>query len=200
MILITIKHGDINMYKYFINPVDMTKRIITNYVREGSKVLDCTVGNGNDTLDLAKLVGDNGKVYGFDIQSVALETTKNKLKIEGLENRVLLIEDSHEYIDKYISEELDLIIYNLGYLPGGDKSIKTNSITTVKSIKKALNLLKSNGLLLIVSYTGHAGGKEEKEKLESYLKSLDQKYANVLEFNFINQKNNPPILYGVEKL
>lgn len=188
------------MYKYFINPVDITKKIITDYVKEGYKVLDCTVGNGNDTLDLAKLVGDNGKVYGFDIQSVALKITQNKLRKEGLENRVLLIKDSHEYIDKYICGKLDLIIYNLGYLPGGDKSIKTNSITTVKSVKKALKLLKSNGLLLIISYTGHEGGKEEKEELESYLKSLDQKYANVLEFNFINQKNNPPILYGVEKL
>ena len=188
------------MYKYFINPVDITKRIIRDFVKEGYKVLDCTIGNGNDTLDLANLVGDNGKVYGFDIQSMAIEITKNKLKAKSLENRVLLIKDSHEYIDKYIFEELDLIIYNLGYLPGGDKSIKTNSSTTVKSVKKALNLLKSNGLLLITSYTGHEGGKEEKAELESYLKSLDQKYANVLEFNFINQKNNPPILYGVEKL
>lgn len=188
------------MYKYFINSVNITKYIIENYVKEGHRVLDCTVGNGNDTLNLAKSVGNKGKVYGFDIQSVALEITADKLRSNGLEDRVILIKDSHEYINKYIFEELDLIIYNLGYLPGGDKSIKTNSSTTIKSIEKALNLLKSNGLLLITSYTGHKGGEEEKEKIESYLKSLDQKYANVLEFNFINQKNNPPILYGVEKI
>ena len=188
------------MYKYFVNPVNIGKRIMTDYVKEGYTVLDCTVGNGNDTLHLAKLVGDSGKVYGFDIQSIALEITKGKLDKEGLERRALLIHDSHENIDQYIFEKLHLIVYNLGYLPKGDKNIKTKPSTTIKSIKKALPLLQSNGLLLITCYTGHEGGKEEKEKVEAYLKFIDQKYANVLEFNFINQKNNPPILYGVEKL
>ncbi|NMB08006.1 MAG: methyltransferase domain-containing protein [Tissierellia bacterium] len=187
------------MYKYFTNPVDIAKRIMTNYVKEGDIVLDCTVGNGNDTIHLAKLVGDSGKVYGFDIQSIALKLTREKLEKENLLNRVFFIHDSHENIDNYISEKLSLIVYNLGYLPGGDKSIKTNPITTIKSLKKAIKLLKSNGLLLITCYTGHSGGKEEKEKVKAYLGALDQKYANVLEFNFINQKNNPPVLYGVEK-
>lgn len=188
------------MYKYFFNSVNIARNIMSNYIKDGDIALDCTVGNGNDTLYLAKLVGENGKVYGFDIQSIALKITREKLEKENLINRVLLIEDSHENIDKYVSEKPNFIIYNLGYLPGGDKSIKTNSITTINSLEKALKLLKNNGLLLITSYTGHSGGKEEKEKVETYLKTLDQKYANILKFNFINQKNNPPILYGVEKL
>lgn len=188
------------MYKYFTNAVDLAKLIMTEKVSKGSIVLDCTLGNGNDTLHLANLVGENGKVYGFDIQAVALDITREKLEKENLLNRTVLIKDSHEKIDKYIKEELDLIVYNLGYLPGGDKNIRTNPESTLMSLEKSVKLLKKNGLLLVTSYTGHSGGLEEKEKVRDFLQKLNQKYVNVLEFNFINQKNNPPVLYGVEKI
>ena len=83
------------MYKYFFNSVNIARNIMSNYIKDGDIALDCTVGNGNDTLYLAKLVGENGKVYGFDIQSIALKITREKLEKENLINRVLLIEDSH---------------------------------------------------------------------------------------------------------
>jgi len=187
-------------FKTFKNAVNIARRIMDLTVKDGSIVLDCTVGNGNDALHLAKLVGQNGKVYGFDIQSVAIEITKNKLIENQLIDRVVLINDGHERIDYYIDEQLDFVIYNLGYLPKGDKTIITNASTTLESVKKALKLLKSNGLLLIVSYTGHEGGKEEYNALLDFLKTLDQKEFSVMEFNFINQKNDPPILFGLEKL
>lgn len=186
-------------YKIFINAVDIAKKIMEEYVQEGHIVLDCTVGNGNDTITLCHLVGDKGKVYGFDIQSIALEITKEKLIKEGLEDRVILINDSHEHLDKYIFQKLDFIIYNLGYLPKGNKEIKTEKESTLISIKKALSLLKKNGLLLVTCYTGHKGGMEEWKALKDYFTKLNQRDFNILEFNFINQKNNPPILYGLEK-
>lgn len=187
-------------FKYFINQIEIAKRIMSYYVSEGDTVVDCTVGQGNDTLFLAKLVGTAGKVYGFDIQSIAIDWTKNKLIEENLTENIILINDGHENIDKYIDEKIDFIIYNLGYLPRGNKEIKTNAVTTLKSVEKSLNLLNNNGLLLITCYTGHEGGLLEKETVEIFFKNLNQKKYNVLEFNFINQKNNPPILYGIEKL
>ena len=187
-------------YKHFINPVETVNKIISYYVKEGQVVLDSTVGNGNDTMLLAKLVGELGKVYGFDIQDKALDTTREKLSKAGLDNSTILINDGHENIDKYIFEKIDFIVYNLGYLPHGDKTIKTHATTTIASLKKALALLTNNGLLLVTCYTGHEGGKEEKNAVENFLILLDQKEYNVLQFNFINQKHNPPILYGVEKL
>lgn len=188
------------MTKFFKSAVNISKYIMDNYVKEGHIALDCTLGNGNDTLHLAKLVGDEGKVYGFDIQSQALEITKAKLEANNLEERVTLIHDSHEYIDKYVHKPFDIAVYNLGYLPGGDKTIITKPESTIKSLKQAIRLLKNSGIILITCYTGHKGGKEEKEVVESFLSDLDQKYINVLEFNFINQINNPPVLYGVEKI
>lgn len=187
-------------FKHFINPVETVKKIMNYYIEEGHIVLDCTVGNGNDTIDLAKLVGKSGKVYGFDIQERAIIHTQRKLTQLNLDGNVELINDGHEHIDKYIDDKLDFIVYNLGYLPGGDKSIKTRSSTTIESLNKSLLLLSNNGLLLITCYIGHDGGKDEKDAVENLLISLDQNEYNVLQFNFINQKNNPPILYGVEKL
>lgn len=186
-------------FEKIINTISISKEMLKSHISEGDIVLDATVGNGNDTLDLARLVGNNGKVYGFDIQSIAIENTKTLLLENNLLDNVILINDNHKNIGDYIKEPLDLAIYNLGYLPKGDKDIKTDAKNTVMSVCKALSLLKGNGLLIITSYIGHPGGFEEKEALERTLMELDQKRYNVLKNEFINQKNFPPLLYLIEK-
>ena len=186
-------------FKSIINTNTLVKELMYNNIEEGSVVLDCTVGNGNDTFLLAKLVGLNGKVYGFDIQDQAINNTAKLINDSDLGGRVILIKDSHEFIDKYIDERLSFIIYNLGYLPKGDKTIKTNCTSTIISVKKALELLDDNGLLVITVYIGHEGGLDEKEALEEIFTKLNQKEFNVLKYAFINQVNNPPFLYCVEK-
>lgn len=190
---------DVMYYNEIVNTIKLAHDIINKSVKVGQTVLDCTVGNGNDTKLLAELVGPNGKVYGFDIQSRALETTIEKLTCENLNNRVILIQDSHENIDLYIDEKLDFIVYNLGYLPKGDKNIKTNKKSTLISLNKSLSLLNDNGIILVSCYVGHDGGMEEKNGVEELLRNLDQKKFNVIKYDFINQGNFPPILYGIEK-
>ncbi|MDR7869985.1 MAG: class I SAM-dependent methyltransferase [Tissierellaceae bacterium] len=186
-------------YERIINTISISKDLLSQHIKEGDIVLDATVGNGNDTLDLARLVGKDGKVFGFDIQKIAIENTKDLLEQNKLLESVVLINDSHENIDQYIFEPLDFAIYNLGYLPKGNKNIKTKSKSTVISVTKTLELLNKKGLLIIISYIGHPGGLEEKEALEEKLKELDQKKFNVLKSEFINQKNLPPLLYIIEK-
>ncbi|RKD34535.1 tRNA (mnm(5)s(2)U34)-methyltransferase [Thermohalobacter berrensis] len=185
--------------KYFTKATDLAKWIIEKKIKVGSVVVDATVGNGHDTFYLAEKVGKEGKVYGFDIQDSALLNTKKRLVNNNVFDRVELIKDSHEKLDAYVKEKVDLVIFNLGYLPGGDHSIVTKPESTIKAIEKSLLALKKYGILLVVAYYGHKGGKEEKEKVENYLRNLDQKQFNVLKFDFINQINNPPILFGVEK-
>nr|WP_300004472.1 class I SAM-dependent methyltransferase [Tissierella sp.] len=186
-------------YRLINNTVSIAKTYIENYIKKGQIVLDATVGNGNDTKLLADKVGADGKVYGFDIQRLAIENTRKLLKENNLDKQVQLIIDSHENLEVYIHEGLDFIIYNLGYLPKGDKNIVTQSESTLKSIESSLKLLNPNGLLLINSYIGHDGGRKENQDIEIMLKSLNQKRYNVLKHNFINQKNTPPILYIIEK-
>lgn len=187
-------------YKEVVNTIKFTRDIISRNIKNSSICVDCTVGNGNDISLLARIVGEEGKVYGFDIQSLAIERSYKSLKDQGLDGNTILIEDSHEYIANYIKEKIDLFIYNLGYLPRGDKSIKTKGKSTIKSLEAALKLLKSNGIILITCYTGHEGGMEEKNAIEGFLVNLDQSEFNVLKYDFLNQKNFPPILYCIEKI
>ncbi len=181
------------------NALILSSKIMERVVGFGDSVVDCTMGNGNDSLKLAQLVGNSGRVFSFDIQKEAIEISKSKLEEEGLLNRVSLINDGHENIDKYILKEVDFIIYNLGYLPGGNKEIVTKSETTVESIIKGLSLLSPNGTLLVVSYIGHSGGMDENNEIEIMFESLEQREYNVVKFQFFNQKNNPPIVYMIEK-
>ncbi|KPU28122.1 SAM-dependent methyltransferase [Caloranaerobacter sp. TR13] len=185
--------------KYFTKATDIAKRIVEERVKEGDIVIDATIGNGYDTVFLAKLVGKTGKVYGFDIQSKAIENTKAKLIESTLTERVILIKDSHENIDRYVKEKIDLVIFNLGYLPGGDHEITTKPNSTIKALKKSLDILKENGIIVLVIYHGHEMGKIEKNIIEQYVRELNQKKYTVIKFEFINQINNPPLIIAIEK-
>ncbi len=185
-------------YKYLNNVLDLVHARMDDYLKVGLVAVDATLGNGNDAYKLLQYIGAEGKLYGFDIQETALENTRKKLDKLGLDNYELIL-DSHEHMGEYIEEEVDYIIYNLGYLPGGDKNITTQAKSTIKSIDIGLGLLKENSLMNIVAYWGHESGKIEKQELEKYLTSLNQKEYHVIKHEFINQKNNPPILYEIER-
>ncbi|SHH50170.1 class I SAM-dependent methyltransferase [Tepidibacter thalassicus] len=185
--------------RYLTKVTDLTKIILENAIKEGDIVVDATVGNGHDTEYLARKVGEKGKVYGFDIQQIAIDKTKERLQKNGLIKRVSLILDGHENMDKYIREKVSCIFFNLGYLPRGDHKLITKPKTTILAIEKSLKILKPYGIISIALYTGHEGGMEEKNAVEEFLSNLDQNYFNVLKCNFINQKNNPPQLILIEK-
>lgn len=178
-----------------------THTLIKQAVRPGDTVIDATVGNGHDTLLLARLVEDTGKVIGFDIQKPAIQTTEKRLMEAGLDKRVQLYHKGHEAIDDVLtpSEAVSLVVYNLGYLPKGDKSIVTTPDSTLKSLEQALSHLKKNGLILLMIYYGHEGGKEEKDAVINFTQALPQKQYSVLHYNYLNQKNAPPFLIAIEK-
>lgn len=184
----------------FLNKVtEVNKVFIDKIVNPGDTVIDATMGNGYDTLYLAKLVGNAGKVYAFDVQEEALKSTKKKVERDNLQCYVELILDGHENIDKYVKEEVSCVLFNLGYLPRAKHNIITKPETTLQALEKSLNLLKPNGVISVAIYTGHEGGMDEKNEVCQYLNNLDQNYYNVLHMNFTNQVNNPPELILVEK-
>lgn len=160
----------------------------------GKIAVDATVGKGKDTLKLLKAVGDEGFVYGFDLQKEALDAANKLLK--DYKNYKLFLE-SHENIDKI--GKFDLVIYNLGYLPGSDKKITTLKDSTITSLRKATENISDGGIIIVVSYLGHENSFEEREGLDEFLKILDQKIFKVEKREFYNQKNNPPIVYLIEK-
>lgn len=153
-------------------------------------VVDATVGNGNDTLLLCSKAK---KVYGFDIQGEAIKRTREKTKDF---NNVILINDNHSNVDKYIKEKINLAIFNLGYLPNSDSKIITKKEDTLLSFKKIYSLLKENGYLIITFYIGHIGGKDEYYFIDQYIKNTNIK---IIEKYKENIKILEPITYIIKK-
>ncbi len=168
-------------------------------LKEGDLAIDATMGNGNDTLFLAHCVGSSGHVYAFDIQQLALDNTRQKLSERLLLDRVTLINDSHENIDRYVKEPVKAVVFNLGYLPGGDRTVTTINKTTMLSLQKALKKLKSGGLAVIVVYPGHWEGLVEKKELLKFSRELAPVEYSVLLLNLANQPNEPPELIIIQR-
>lgn len=185
--------------KYINKITEINKIFLEKIVNEGDVVIDATMGNGYDTIYLGSLVGENGKVYSFDVQEEAIISTNKKVEKENFKDRIELILDGHQNLDKYVKEEVSCVVFNLGYLPRAKHIIITKPHTTLEAIKKSLNILKPNGIISIAIYTGHEGGMDEKEYICEYLNKLDQNEYNVLHMEFTNQINNPPELILIEK-
>ncbi|MBB6216670.1 tRNA G37 N-methylase Trm5 [Anaerosolibacter carboniphilus] len=185
--------------KFLTNATNLSKHIISQVVRVGNSVVDATMGNGYDTLFLRQLVGSNGKVFAFDVQSSAIENTKELLDTHGLLDSVHLIHAGHEFIDLYIHEHITAVMFNLGFLPKGDHRIVTKPHTTIQAIEKSLQLLVPNGIITIAVYYGHEGGQAERDAIFRFVENLDQHKFSVLKLDFMNQKNCPPVLIAIEK-
>ncbi len=180
--------------------IPFAHKLLEKAVSKGGTVVDATCGNGHDTLFLSKLVGDTGKVYAFDIQQQAIDSTSALLASEHRKN-VTLIKDSHAEVDQYIknSSSVDAAVFNLGYLPRSDKTIITKPKSTIASLEKLLPLLKEGGIIVLVVYAGHPGGEEEKEAVLQFARSLDQKEYLAITYQYINMVNHPPFVVAIEK-
>lgn len=174
--------------------------LLADTIQPGDTVVDATAGNGHDTLFLAQLVGDDGQVYAFDVQKEAVDATLLRLLDEGLEHRALVLKDGHEHVAKYVTKPVSAAVFNLGYLPGSDHKIITQPNTTVTAIESLLQLLTINGIIVLVIYHGHEGGKDERDAVIDYVSQLPQKYVHVLKYQFLNQQNDPPFVIALQKV
>lgn len=179
------------------------RTLLENAAARGSAVVDATCGNGHDTLFLSKLVGSEGHVFGFDIQKDAIENTKLRLKDHQAEDNVTLFHSSHNAMKSLIPDtfhgKISGAVFNLGYLPGGNKDIVTQSDSTIVAIQQLFDLLAPGGVIVLVIYHGHEEGQIEKDAVLEYAMGIDQKKAHVLQYGFINQKNHPPFIVAIEK-
>jgi hypothetical protein len=181
--------------------VSWAKWFVKQVVKPGDICIDATVGNGNDTLFLAECVGTTGRVYGFDIQEAAIKKTKQKLAASGLQERVLLFQKSHTLMNNYLTPgSVKAVMFNLGYLPGGDHRLVTKPESTLQALKNALQLIEVGGMITVVSYTGHKGGLEEFQVLNKFLSELNSDLYFVLRWELLNQINSPPVMFVIQKV
>lgn len=179
------------MFKYVGDISKISHYIIEQFLENKNIAIDATLGNGYDTDFLSK---NFNKVYSFEIQEEACRNYSEK-KPEN----VSIINDSHHLLKKYVTDQVDCIMYNLGFLPGGDKEITTMSETSLSSISEGLELLNHGGLMAICLYRGHAEGKEEENVIIPYLKELPKPKFGVMYHEFLNRSDDAPILIVIER-
>lgn len=181
------------------NAVEILWQLVPRFLTAGDTCVDATVGNGKDTAALCRIVGCNGHVFGFDIQNEALEQAGLLLKDIVPETSFTLIHASHARMNRHVTQPVDLVLFNLGYLPGGDKRITTESESTLEAMAASLELLKCGGKLAAVLYPGHGSGAVEAQDVKDWASTLSQKEFSVVVLVFTNQVNNPPQLLVIEK-
>ena len=187
------------MKKYQIT--EWCHHFMENHVEEGDFCIDATAGNGNDTLFLCQLVGETGKVLAFDIQKKAVEHTKQRLSDAKMAERAEVLLESHTNMYKYAKREsVSCIVFNFGYLPGGDHQLSTQADTSIEAICQGLELLKVGGMMSLCIYSGGDSGFQERDAILSFLKSLDTKRYLVILSSYYNRPNNPPIPVMILKL
>ena len=176
------------------NMLSMAKRLLDISIRENGVYADFTMGKGGDVLYIKKSC-PSAKIYAFDIQSEAVQITKKRLQDEKcFDENIILINDSHANLRNYISEELDGAIFNLGYLPGSDKSVTTQTDSTFACLTAALDILKPGGVIVVSVYPGHEEGVHEGDKILEFAANLEKKEYDCLYHRLINIPEAPFIV------
>lgn len=176
---------------------------LTAYLHEGDVVIDATAGNGHDTVFLAKAVGESGFVYAFDVQEQAIRSTKQTLEENHLTQNVRIFHACHSMlknkIDAHHQGEISAIVFNLGYLPGSDKSIITQAPNTLLALESACEVLAPRGLISILIYPGHQGGDQEKERVFEWLDAKCDSGEYVHEMIQNRENTTSPILVTLKR-
>lgn len=176
-----------------LNALTMAHRFLASHIREGAFCIDATAGRGHDTAFLCGLAGAAGRVLAFDVQEDAVKSTSALLEEKGLADRARVILDSHENMAAYAQPgTVDAVVFNFGWLPGGDHKVFTRPESSVAAIKTALSLLKPHGVVSLCVYYGRDTGYAERDALLQFLPSIDPKVATVLACSFANRPNDPP--------
>lgn len=182
------------------NAVAISHLLAMPYISRARVLVDMTCGNGHDTCFLASHMDSDAVLYAFDIQQVALDKTTAALKRAGLMGKnIILRRGSHDELVQDITEPLDMVFFNLGYLPSGEHEIHTKREITIKAVNLCLNKIAINGIIMIAAYPGTEAGADEENALRQYLSGIRQDEFHVSTWRPVNQIHCPPVLYIVQK-
>lgn len=186
-----------------ISLTQQAHHIVSRALAKGDIVIDATIGNGHDTLFLARQVGERGIVFGFDIQQQAIDSTRSKLKSENISANIKLFHSSHSQMDIYIPSQhqgkIKAIMFNLGYLPGSDKTVITQTESTLIALNKSIELLSATGIISISAYPGHAGGKTESMQITKWCKKLNPEQFST-QIIVSSTKETAPLLFIINNI
>lgn len=181
-------------------PTELAHLLLSEIIRKGDSVVDATCGNGHDTIFLAALVGEHGKVVAYDIQKPAIQETQALAKQAGFEARVTCHLKSHACLaDDLEPESVRAVTFNLGYLPGQDHKLTTQEPETLKALEAAAGILMPAGVLSIICYPGHDAGAAESEAVEAWSTTLPNQGWRVAKYSMLGTKKPAPFLLLAHK-
>ncbi|MGZ8184998.1 MAG: class I SAM-dependent methyltransferase [Methylobacter sp.] len=187
-----------------ISLVNIAHNLIKENLRPGDIAIDATVGNGHDTLFLAEQISPAGLVYGFDIQQTAIESTRVKSRQANFPECLALIHASHAEMAEKIPArhhgKINACMFNLGYLPGGDKSIITRTESTLTALTVAVRLLSAQAIMTIIAYPGHAGGDQETTQVKNWCEQLSPEQFKISIIYGHEPKDSDPRLFLIRKM
>lgn len=188
-------------FPLFQSHLDLAHSYWEKFVQTGDHVIDATCGNGQDTLFLAKLClnESSGELYAIDILPKAVELTKKNLEnslTSSLLSRIHYIPGCHStFPEEILPESVKLVVYNLGYLPGGGDKTKTTKVeTTLQSLQHALELVQKGGMISLTLYPGHPEGEREESHILTFIKNLDPLKWNCCHHQWLNRHKSPSLL------
>ena len=180
--------------KFPLNALGLSHQFMAAHVREGAVCIDATAGKGRDTLFLCRLVGDSGRVIALDIQADAVAQTSVLLTAEGVIHRAQVVQDCHSHLGDYAPpQSVDGIMFNFGWLPGGDHNTFSHADTSVAAVRAALDLLKVGGVMTLCLYYGRQNGTAERDAILDFLPTLDNRRYTVIRGDFANRTGDVPI-------
>ncbi|UJX41295.1 rRNA methyltransferase [Desulfovibrio sp. JY] len=178
-------------------------KLLARTLGPGRVAVDATAGNGNDALALAGLVAPDGVVHCFDIQAEALEHTRERLEAAGLGHLARYHAAGHEDMLARLPGahhgHVAAMVFNLGFLPGGDAAVVTRPETTLAALDAATAVLAPDGGIAVVCYTGHPGGAAEAAAVAAWCAGLPFDAWRAARYELVNKPGSPIIAFFVER-
>ena len=166
----------------------------------GDRVVDATLGNGHDALVLAECVGESGRVWGFDVQAAAIASTRQRLSGARCFSA---FQADHARLSEHLPKEargtLRTVVFNLGYLPGGEHRIVTRPESTLSALATSLDWLAPGGVLCCTCYRGRPEEADEAEAVTSWFAALPASSGWLTRIERLGARTPPPLFFWLEK-
>jgi hypothetical protein len=187
---------------------ELDMKRITDWVHDGLRALlrpgdwavDATLGNGHDAALLTICVGSTGRVWGFDVQEAALAATR--LRLGAPPSFCALLADHaqlHEHLPPEARGRLRAVVFNLGYLPGGDHDLTTLRESSLAGLAVALDWLAPGGVLCCTCYPGRPQGLDEAQAVNAWFAGLPPSAGELTRIERAGTRQPAPFVLWLER-
>lgn len=177
-----------------LSAVELCHEFLELHVTPGGLYLDATCGNGNDTLFLCRLAGQNGRVLAMDIQQKAVDRTNRRLTDAGYEKVGRAVLYDHAKLGELVQPgKVDCVLFNFGWLPGADHAVFSTADSSIPALEAALQAVRPGGVVSAILYSGQVIGSGEKQAVLAWLRALPLKDFTVLVCDFANWAETAPL-------